>query len=55
MLDKSVTGRTFIRFYYFTAPAVARIVESSEPIKRMARRLLDKLVPIAEKKVRERG
>jgi len=55
VLEKSVMGRAFTRFYYLTSPYVAKVVESSEPIKRAARRLLDKLVPIAEKKVRERG
>ena len=55
VLEKSLMGRAFIRFYYLTSPYVAKVVESSEPIKRVARRLLDKLVPIAEKKVRERG
>jgi len=51
VLAKNWAGRGFVRFYYHSSPYIAAVVESSPSLKRFFRKILDRLVRIAERQL----
>ena len=51
VLAKSWAGKGFTRFYYRFSPLVAAVVERSPILKRVLRKILDKLVASVEKQL----
>ena len=54
VLADSKIGRAFTKFYYRSSPYIAQIVDRSVHLKKVARKVLDKLVLIAERQLRDK-